>query len=103
MRKIQGLASTLSRVIINIRKYPFSEDQYDKYIRNFASIESHSDKKNKYLDEIQRALFVAQISNDQPALFLLEKLLIQLMGYYDIAVRDQAVVLLNMLYDQVDW
>lgn len=25
------------------------------------------------------------------------------MGYYDIAVRDQAVVLLNMLYDQVDW
>lgn len=26
MRKITGLASTLSRVIINIRKYPFTED-----------------------------------------------------------------------------
>ena len=25
------------------------------------------------------------------------------MGYCDIAVRDQAVVLLNMIYDEVDW
>jgi len=25
------------------------------------------------------------------------------MGYPDIAIRDQAVVLLNMLYDEVDW
>lgn len=25
------------------------------------------------------------------------------MGYCDIAIRDQSVVLLNMLYDEVDW
>ena len=30
------------------------------------------------MEEIQRALFVAQISNDSDALYLLEKLLIQL-------------------------
>lgn len=30
-------------------------------------------------------------------------MLIQLLGYYDISVRDQAVVLLNMLYDGIDW
>ena len=46
---------------------------------------------------------MAQISNEEGALELIEKLLIQLMGYPDIAVRDQAVVLLNMLYDEVDW
>ena len=34
---------------------------------------------------------------------MIEKLLIQLLGYYEINVRDQAVVLLNMLYDGVDW
>ena len=55
------------------------------------------------MEEIQRALFVAQISNDSDALYLLEKLLIQLMGFCDITIRDQAVVLLNMLYDKLDW
>jgi hypothetical protein len=63
----------------------------------------YSNKKNKYMEEIQRALFVAQISNDSDALYLLEKLLIQLMGFCDITIRDQAVVLLNMLYDKLDW
>lgn len=29
--------------------------------------------------------------------------MIQLLGYFEISVRDQAVVLLNMLYDGVDW
>ena len=33
----------------------------------------------------------------------MEKILVQLLGYQDIFVRDQAVVLLNMLYDGVDW
>jgi hypothetical protein len=57
----------------------------------------------KYLEEIQRALFVAQIADDKNGLFWIEKLLIQLQGYCDISIRDQAIVLLNMLYDGVDW
>ena len=48
----------------------------------------YSNKKNKYMEEIQRALFVAQISNDKDSLYLLEKLLIQLMGFCDITIRD---------------
>ena len=55
------------------------------------------------MEEIQRALFVSQISNDSDDLYLLEKLLIQFMGFCDITIRDQAVVLLNMLYDKLDW
>ena len=57
----------------------------------------------KYLEEIQRALFVAQIADDKNGLYWIEKLLIQLQGYCDIGIRDQAIVLLNMLYDGVDW
>jgi hypothetical protein len=48
-------------------------------------------------------LFVAQIADDQEALHLIEKLLVQLLGYCDLTIRDQVVVLLNMLYDGVDW
>lgn len=55
------------------------------------------------MEQIQRALFVAQISDDQEALYWIEKLLVQLQGYCDMNIRDQVVVLLNMLYDGVDW
>lgn len=55
------------------------------------------------LEEIQRALFFAQIRDDQVSLSYIEKLLVQLLGYYEMSVRDQAIVLLNMLYDNVDW
>ena len=46
---------------------------------------------------------MAQIADDKNALYWIEKLLIQLQGYYEMTVRDQAIVLLNMLYDGVDW
>lgn len=55
------------------------------------------------MEQIQRALFVAQISDDKEALYWIEKLLVQLQGYCDMNIRDQVVVLLNMLYDGVDW
>lgn len=57
----------------------------------------------KHFEDIQRALFVAQIADDKQSLYWIEKLLIQLQGYCEIQVRDQAVVLLNMLYDGIDW
>jgi len=104
MKRLFGLAQTISKVIVNIKKFPFTETHYDKYIKKFAAEgQKYSTKKAKYMDEIQRALFVAQISDDQHTLYLIEKLLIQLMGFCDLQVRDQAVVLLNMLYDEVDW
>lgn len=46
---------------------------------------------------------MAQISDDREAIKWIEKLLVQLLGYYEISIRDQAVILLNMLYDGVDW
>jgi hypothetical protein len=57
----------------------------------------------KFLEEIQRSLFVAQIADDTEGLYWIEKLLIQLLGYSDMSIRDQSIVLLNMLYDGVDW
>ena len=42
----------------------------------------------KHLEEIQRSLFVAQIADDKEGLYWIEKLLIQLMGYNDMSIRD---------------
>ena len=101
MKRLIGLSATLSKVIVNIKKFPFHEKMYHKYAKEFG--QRQTSKKMKYLEEIQRALFVAQIADDKNGLYWIEKLLIQLQGYCDIGIRDQAIVLLNMLYDGVDW
>lgn len=76
MKRILGLSQTLSKVIINIKKFPFHEKMYKKYMTEFGM--RQTSKKMKYLEEIQRALFVAQIADDREGLFWIEKLLIQL-------------------------
>jgi hypothetical protein len=101
MKRIRGLSETLGKVIVNIRKEPFTKDTYEKYARTFGL--RQTTKKMKLMDNIQRALFVAQLADDTEGLYYIEKLLIQLQGYPEIAVRDQAIVLLNILYDGVDW
>lgn len=55
------------------------------------------------LNYLQACLFVAQITENQDSLYWLEKILIQLLGYYDLHCRDNAVMLLNSLYDGNDW
>ena len=55
------------------------------------------------MEEIQRSLFVSQIADDKESLERIEEILIQLLGHNDISIRDQVVILLNMLYDGVDW
>lgn len=46
---------------------------------------------------------MAQITGNKESLRWIERTLIQLLGYVDINVRDEAIVLLNMLYDEHDW
>lgn len=37
MKRLSGLSQTLQKVIVNIKKYPFTKHQYDKYVRKFAA------------------------------------------------------------------
>jgi uncharacterized membrane protein len=62
MKRLIGLSATLSKVIVNIKKFPFHEKMYQKYAKEFG--QRQTSKKMKYLEEIQRALFVAQIADD---------------------------------------
>lgn len=62
MRRLSGLAMTLTKVIVNIKKFPFDQKSYDKFVNEFGKRQLQ--KKMKHLEEIQRSLFVAQIAND---------------------------------------
>lgn len=37
MKRLSGLASTMQKVIVNIKKFPFTEGNYKKYIHGFAA------------------------------------------------------------------
>ena len=100
-QRLKGLSESLKKVAANISKYPFSEETFNRFVNEFGSRKQV--KKVKLIEELQRSLFVAQIGDDVSSLYWIEKLLVQLLGYYEMSVRDQAVVLLNMLYDGVDW
>ena len=53
MKRLCGLASTMQKVIVNIKKFPFTQENYKKYINGFAvEAQKYSNKKNKYLEEI---------------------------------------------------
>ena len=68
---------------------------------DFASLKPNI--RSTINQKLQATLFVAQLSDNKDALFWLEKILIQLLGYPDINTTDNAVVLLNSLYDGTDW
>jgi hypothetical protein len=36
MRRLQGLSATLAKVIVNIKKFPFNETTYKKFVDDFA-------------------------------------------------------------------
>jgi len=50
MKRVIGLSATLSKVIVNIKKFPFHEKMYHKYANEFG--QRNTQKKMKYLEEI---------------------------------------------------
>ena len=37
MNRLIGLSNTLTKVIVNIRKFPFGESAYKKYVQEFGT------------------------------------------------------------------
>lgn len=50
MKRLIGLSLTLTKVIVNIKKFPFHEKMYLKYCKEFG--QRNTSKKMKYLEEI---------------------------------------------------
>lgn len=46
-KRIDGLAETLSKVIVNVEKFPYNKETYEKHVESFGK--RKADKKNKNL------------------------------------------------------
>lgn len=58
------------------------------------------DKWKDHLSHCRKLIGIFQNVNDFESLDILEKLLIQLLGHFEKEVRNNAVKMLNMIYDQ---
>ena len=86
--------------LFSTQKYkPFTKEVYLSYVDKFLK-----EKNDTEINEIMEKDLKDQIkyftdNDDQTSLFYIEKLLIQLIGHYDIKIRKKAVILLNIFYD----
>ena len=61
------------------------------------------DKWKEHLIHCRKLIGIFQTVNDKKSLNILEKLLIQLLGHTEKDVRNNAVRMLNMIYDNTTW
>lgn len=89
------------------RNLTFNKKIYGDYVRELVKYrpKQHYDSKSldKLLDEISQIVYAHIISRNLKLNDYIEKLLIGMLGHSIKKVRDQSIVLLNILYDGVDW
>lgn len=97
---LNTMEKDIYRIITTAESTPFTEDRYMKYVEIFID---KNKKKRETIKEIKKLFIVYQNVNEERSLKFCEKLFIQLLGHEDREIRDEAVKLLNMLYDETNW
>lgn len=96
-------------IIVNgVSNFSFHKKQYhdlrDKLIRlSYGNVEKNLDEITRLLMDLDAEVGKSIIARDPKSNHYLEKLLVGLLGNQLQLIRDQAVILLNILYDGVDW
>ena len=86
--------------LFSTEKYkPFTKEVYLSYVDKFLK-EKNDNEINEIIEkDLKEQIKYFTDNNDENSLFYIEKLLIQLVGYYDLKIRKKAVILLNIFYD----
>ena len=92
----------LMKLYNNSTKEKLSQERYDEMVTAFANGEMR-DKWKEHLVHCRKLLGIFQNVNDDYSIKILEKLFIQLLGHFDRDVRNYAVKILNMIYDETTW
>jgi hypothetical protein len=100
IESINTMEKDIYRIITTAETTPFTEEKYMRYVEILVD---KNKKKRDVVKEIKKLFIVYQNVNDELSLKLCEKLFIQLLGHEEKEIRDEAVKLLNMLYDETNW
>jgi len=100
IESLNTMEKDIYRTITTAETTPFTEEKYMRYLEIFVD---KNKKKRDVVKEIKKLFIVYQNVNEEVSLKLCEKLFIQLLGHEEKEIRDEAVKLLNMLYDETNW
>jgi hypothetical protein len=100
MDSLNVMEKDLLKIIQAGETMPMTQERYMKYVEIFAE---RGKKKKDTIKEIKQLFKVYQNLCDDVSLKYCEKLFIQMLGHDEKELRDEAVRLLNMLYDGTNW
>ena len=98
----QQMEDDLIKLYHNSVREKLNKKKYDEYVDIFTNLEMR-DKWKDHLIHCRKLIGMFQNVNDFESLDILERLLIQLLGHFEKDVRNNAVKMLNMIYDQTTW
>ena len=98
----QQMENDLIKLYKNAQKEKMTEEKYNEYVKVFIDGERRDDWM-KIIASSKKAISIFQNINDFESIKIYEKLFIQLLGHLDREVRNDAVKILNIIYDQTTW
>ena len=101
-KDFQQMENDLIKLYKNAQKEKMTEEKYNEYVKIFTDGEKR-DEWSKIISSCKKAISIFQNINDVDSIRIYEKLFIQLLGHLDREVRNDAVKILNIIYDQTTW
>ena len=84
------------------QKEKLTKENYEDMVSIFINGELRNEW-SKLLNKCKQLLVLFQNLGDNNSISILEKLFIQLLGHFDVEVRNYSVKMLNMIYDETIW
>ena len=101
-KDFQQMENDLIKLYKNSQREKMTEEKYNEYVQIFTDGEKRDDWP-KIISSCKKAISIFQNINDLDSIKIYEKLFIQLLGHLDREVRNEAVKVLNIIYDQTTW
>ena len=101
-KDFQQMENDLIKLYKNSQKEKMTEEKYNEYVKIFTNGEKREESK-KIISSCKKAISIFQNINDTESIKIYEKLFIQLLGHLDREVRNEAIKILNIIYDQTTW
>ena len=101
-KDFQQMENDLIKLYKNSQKEKMNDEKYQEYVKIFTDGEKR-DEWTKIISSSKKAISIFQNINDSESIKIYEKLFIQLLGHLDREVRNEAIKILNIIYDQTTW
>ena len=101
-KDFQQMENDLIKLYKNSQKEKMTDEKYNEYVKIFTDGEKR-EEWSKIISSCKKAISIFQNINDLDSIKIYEKLFIQLLGHLDREVRNEAVKVLNIIYDQTTW